>query len=228
MKTTVMKFNGSSWTNVWSPWFSAGGASFQSLAIDNNWTPYVAYMDNQNWYKTTVMKFYENILLLFSDRYKMEMCLSGWNNDNFIDDSFWAQNPSDLNILCALYGSDEQIKLLTHKYGNDELMDDCGVAHMNVHVTNPSSVPLVLWIVTLFMCFNQAHTICQTMWVLNMCRFVSSGETKIANYDDYNISIDNTFVIIDNINIYGDDYASYGIILRSNEALYTIWGYIIM
>jgi parallel beta-helix repeat protein len=47
---------------------------------------------------------------------------------------------------------------------------------------------------------------------------VSSGETKIANYDDYNISIDNTFVIIDNINIYGDDYASYGIILRSKRS----------
>ena len=52
-----MKFNGSNWINVWSPWFSAGVAYNQSLAIDNNWTPYVAYMDNQNWYKTTVMKF---------------------------------------------------------------------------------------------------------------------------------------------------------------------------
>jgi hypothetical protein len=32
-------------------------------------------------------------------------CLSGWDNDQFIDDSFRSQNPSDENILCALYGS---------------------------------------------------------------------------------------------------------------------------
>lgn len=32
-------------------------------------------------------------------------CLAGWNNDNFVNDTFRSQNPSDSNILCALYGS---------------------------------------------------------------------------------------------------------------------------
>ena len=32
-------------------------------------------------------------------------CLPAWNNDKFIDESFWIQNPTDQNIICAIYGS---------------------------------------------------------------------------------------------------------------------------
>jgi hypothetical protein len=45
------------WVNVGSPGFSAGTASNQSLAIDSNGIPYVAYEDRENADKTTVMKF---------------------------------------------------------------------------------------------------------------------------------------------------------------------------
>ncbi|MFN8323548.1 MAG: choice-of-anchor Q domain-containing protein [Chitinophagales bacterium] len=45
------------WVNVGTPGFSADQASHQSLAIDNNGTPYVAYKDAANNDKTTVMKF---------------------------------------------------------------------------------------------------------------------------------------------------------------------------
>jgi hypothetical protein len=43
-----MKFNGSAWEQVGAAGFSAGVASFTSLALDNNDTPYVAYMDGAN------------------------------------------------------------------------------------------------------------------------------------------------------------------------------------
>jgi hypothetical protein len=45
------------WVNVGSAGFSAGAAYYQSLAIDSNGTPYVAYQDEANSNKTTVMKF---------------------------------------------------------------------------------------------------------------------------------------------------------------------------
>ncbi len=35
-------------------------------------------------------------------------CMSSWDNDNFLDDSFWSQNPTDTNIVCALYGANSQ------------------------------------------------------------------------------------------------------------------------
>ena len=34
----LLKKGAGIWENVWSPWFSAGVANNQSLAIDNNWT----------------------------------------------------------------------------------------------------------------------------------------------------------------------------------------------
>jgi hypothetical protein len=45
------------WVNVGSPGFSAGSAGSQSLAIDSNGIPYVAYQDGASANKTTVMKF---------------------------------------------------------------------------------------------------------------------------------------------------------------------------
>ncbi|AMQ55613.1 MBG domain-containing protein [Algoriphagus sanaruensis] len=56
-KTTVMKFNSSAWTAVGTASFSAGVASYQSLAIAPDGTPYVAYQDGTQGNKTTVMKF---------------------------------------------------------------------------------------------------------------------------------------------------------------------------
>ena len=53
---TVMKFNGTNWVNVGSPGFSAGYASYTSLAIYDG-MPYVAYQDGGNSSKATVMKF---------------------------------------------------------------------------------------------------------------------------------------------------------------------------
>jgi len=46
------------WENVGSPGFSAGGTVYStSLAIDNSGTPYVAYRDQGNGGKATVMKY---------------------------------------------------------------------------------------------------------------------------------------------------------------------------
>jgi hypothetical protein len=33
------------------------------------------------------------------------VCSGTWNNDNFIDQSFRDSNPSDADIVCALFGS---------------------------------------------------------------------------------------------------------------------------
>jgi len=59
-KATVMKYDGSSWSVVGdpeNPGFSVGTAAYTSLAIAPDGTPYVAYSDYYNGYKTTVMKF---------------------------------------------------------------------------------------------------------------------------------------------------------------------------
>jgi hypothetical protein len=56
-KATVMKYNGSDWVPVGTPGFSAGKASFTSLAVDSSGSVYVAYQDDVNGNHATVMKF---------------------------------------------------------------------------------------------------------------------------------------------------------------------------
>jgi hypothetical protein len=52
----VMYYNGSLWTNLGSPGFSAGQVSYTSLAIYNG-TPYVAYQDYAHNSNMTVMVY---------------------------------------------------------------------------------------------------------------------------------------------------------------------------
>ncbi|MBA6340589.1 tandem-95 repeat protein [Colwellia sp. MB02u-10] len=58
-KATVMKYNASTdtWVTVGAAGFSAAHAGDLSLALDSSDNPYVAYVDNTNDGKTTVMKF---------------------------------------------------------------------------------------------------------------------------------------------------------------------------
>src|SRR6185437_1560286 len=57
-KARVMKFNGSNWENVGKPGFSAGQASYTSLALDPGGTPYVVYEDwSDVLHRATVMKY---------------------------------------------------------------------------------------------------------------------------------------------------------------------------
>jgi hypothetical protein len=54
-KVTVMKFDGTAWVTVGTAGFSAGAATYVSLAVDGSGTPYVAYQDGAA--KVTIMKF---------------------------------------------------------------------------------------------------------------------------------------------------------------------------
>ena len=56
-KTTVMKFDGTSWVALGTPGFSAGAVYYTSLAFAPDGTPYVAYEDGGNHVKATVMRF---------------------------------------------------------------------------------------------------------------------------------------------------------------------------
>jgi hypothetical protein len=51
-----MKYEGGNWIDVGGASFSTGEAEFTSLNVYNG-IPYVAYVDGDNAYKTTVMKF---------------------------------------------------------------------------------------------------------------------------------------------------------------------------
>lgn len=53
-----MKFDGLNWVNAGNAGFSAGNSTYQSLAIINN-KPYVAFRDEVNEGKTSVMRFQE-------------------------------------------------------------------------------------------------------------------------------------------------------------------------
>jgi hypothetical protein len=220
-KTTVMKFNGSSWTNVWSPWFSAGQANNQSLVIDDNWILYVAYTDWANNYKTTVMNFYEKYFAThFQTDTKMEMCLSGWNNDNFIDDSFWAQNPSDLNILCAIYGSGGTDKTAYTQFWKWwEYADSCNVVSMSVvHVTNPNNIPFGnISSNTVYVFPSGSYNLPNNVYMEDCSAFISSGDLTIRNINN-NIQISRNYIVLDNINI-DSDVANYGLLVDLAEQI---------
>jgi hypothetical protein len=55
-KASVMTYSGSSWVTLGAADFSAGLVNYPSLAVLNN-VPYVAYVDNANSNKATVMRY---------------------------------------------------------------------------------------------------------------------------------------------------------------------------
>jgi hypothetical protein len=55
-RSTVKKYNGTSWEDVGTAGFSVGAVMGTSLYVDNG-IPYVAFMDSSNDYKATVKKF---------------------------------------------------------------------------------------------------------------------------------------------------------------------------
>ena len=55
-KATVMKYSGGSWQTVGTAGFSESMAGGVHLAIDSAGTPYVAFIDQANGGKITVMK----------------------------------------------------------------------------------------------------------------------------------------------------------------------------
>jgi uncharacterized protein YjdB/DNA-binding NarL/FixJ family response regulator len=56
-KASVMKYNGSSWTNLGAAAFSLGTVTYTSLAIGSANVPYIVYADNTNGGKATIMKY---------------------------------------------------------------------------------------------------------------------------------------------------------------------------
>ena len=56
-KTSVEKFNGSTWEFVGTPGFSPGVAYENSITVAADGTPYVSFRDIQNGWRATVMKF---------------------------------------------------------------------------------------------------------------------------------------------------------------------------
>ena len=52
-----MRFDGTDWVNVGSTGFSKGEAQYIQLAFSPSGQPFVAYKDDENSYKATVMKF---------------------------------------------------------------------------------------------------------------------------------------------------------------------------
>ncbi len=56
-RATVKKFDGNNWIAVGSPLFTLGAASYESIAIDGNNIPFVAFRDVFYNYRASVMKF---------------------------------------------------------------------------------------------------------------------------------------------------------------------------
>ena len=57
LRQPAVVWAGSGWLPVGSAGFSAGAVGWTSLALDKNNVPYVAYQDNVNGGKATVMKY---------------------------------------------------------------------------------------------------------------------------------------------------------------------------
>ncbi len=56
-KTTLMKFDGTNWVNVGNAGFSEGTAGWTSLAFSPTGEPYIAFQDNADSNRATVMKY---------------------------------------------------------------------------------------------------------------------------------------------------------------------------
>lgn len=103
-KAKVVRYEGSKWVNVGSSTDSAsvGAIRYNSIAIDDNNIPYIAYLDHKESEKVTVMKY--DFPASISDNNKQENQISVVPNPahDYVNISYAsAIHPTEINILNA-------------------------------------------------------------------------------------------------------------------------------
>ena len=68
------------------------------------------------------------------------MAAINWDNDNFIDQTFWDQSPTDQDIKNALYGSSQSDTTAYTKEWTDRTYSDCNNATISYVSDLPSTL----------------------------------------------------------------------------------------
>lgn len=157
-----------------------------------------------------------------------------WNNDNFLDESFWALNggnPTDCDIISALYGSNSSdITAYTAWRSWWQWWVDCDVSNMSVvHVSTNDQIGNTLMKNTIYVL--DVDNIQSDIWFSvngNCIAVVSSLPhwSKVLTYrsDDYKANIHPwSFSILDNLSVDGV-YNANGDKHDRNHHWINVWG----
>lgn len=142
----------------------------------------------------------------------VSLCLSWWDNDNFIDNTFRAQNPTNNNIICAIYGSWTSDQTAYTKTW-PSYQGDCSVSNWETvkYASAPETEPLAwMWEYTVYIFPSGTYNLYHDIELKNCVAFISTWATTI-NGNTYS-PILQIFDIIDNININGGGTANNGVV----------------
>ena len=148
-------------------------------------------------------------------------CLSGWNNDNFINPTFWSQSPTADNIICALYGSGvgDQTAYTKKWYAYDETT--CLNAGMTVSYTSPLSwTPAAN---TVYVFPSGSYDLHSTTTLPTCTAFISSGWAIITPHgaDNFSLDLSNDASILDDLDISGNSVNDYGVTMYNGSSMWS-------
>lgn len=189
------------------------------------------YINNLSCLLQNMKKIILALWLIFSF-FTLSTFAINWDNDNYLDDTFWAQNPTDSDIINALYGDGTgwtDTTAYTEKW--DSLYGEfCNPEIMSViHLTpGESKIPLTLeenkiyilepgnYITTNYINLNNCASI---VWKKDMANiFSSTGLTNWSQGTIYNNGKE--WVIIDNINVDGINNWIWGTHTKNTNSIY--------
>ena len=112
--------------------------------------------------------------IVFVDEYRDLSCPDWWDNDKFLDESFWSQDPSEENIICALYGKNKNDTTAYTQIWDSEYHDRC----YGMQVVYTGTLPTNLTPNTIYVLNTGAVITAWTIWPKHCNAIISkSGST---------------------------------------------------
>ena len=165
-------------------------SSYSTRSSTYSWSPTAKYYSYGNYVSKQIQPvFYDSTALSLSntveyDEDKYIAQHNGWSNEYFLDDSFWDSDPSDEDVIWALYGDGDggvdNTAYTEHWDSNSCVTGDMSVSYISPWV---NTLPATILADTIYVLSNWTYNMWSATRNLNNCAAVvgSTWSSKTCN-----------------------------------------------
>jgi Leucine-rich repeat (LRR) protein len=219
----------STWPIIWDIYPTSTWTISIDLDIDEwihiTWVSIGAKIFSYNWFNIEENDDDNMNFWFFEYSPPMEICHPGRDNQNFITKDFRNLSPSSGQIICALYGSGNEWTAYTqHRSG----WDGSQCSGFDINVIHTGNLPATFTENTIYVLTWEQVIVPSTRNLANCSAVVSENISGTNLYSSSQLwwadpmikSVNNSYTILDNINIDGRNNGSWGVHSKNIYGIY--------